>query len=159
MSTATLSDPISRRVNLRLGSAGLPLTIANILHQIRFWRVLSSATTMVGAPMTAITYRHPPHGHNEEVRGCQSGFDASTGTVHYTVGIEFPVNGKPGQNWRMCIAYEGTDTYAVWLWGKDGVLDHETDIYNDSLYRAVNSLYDEAIKQHNGGFIPLDGDV
>ena len=147
--------PISRPVRAHLGPSALPRTIATLLHQLRFWRLLQAATTLVGAPRNEITYRHPAHGHQEETRGSRSAFNSGTGSVDYTVGIEFPVNGKIGEDWRMAIAYEGDDTYHAWLWGEAGVIEHSSDLYAENLVEAVVELYDGAIRERNQGFIPL----
>lgn len=131
----------------------LPVTIATILKQMRFWRLLQSATTMVGAPRYRIRYRHPDEGHDHETRGCRSSYDPAANSVAYSVGVEFPVNGLAEERWRMAVAYEN-DTYHAWIWSKDGVLGHSEDLYYDNLLDAVVALYDEQIRARCGGFLP-----
>ena len=152
--TQIVESPALVRLVSRRGLDNLPQTIAVMLQQLRFDRYLSSATTLVGAPLAQIGYRHPAEGRECETRGNRSEFVG--GRVHFTVGLEFPVNGKPGEDWRMCVAYEGDDTYSVWIWGNEGEIDHAAGVYNSDLHRVVVDLYDEAIRTRNGGFIPLD---
>jgi hypothetical protein len=82
--------------------------------------------------------------------------------IDYEVGLECRVNGKPGRRWTLVIAYEPDDTYTVWLVeGHRGrqpgsmVLACERDVYCDTLQSAIEAVYDRAIREHNGGFIPL----
>ena len=88
------------------------------------------------------------------------------GLVGYQIGICFRVNGKRGRNWKMLITLEPNDTYTVRLWcaatrsqqrqGIFGVvLDERTDVYADQLQEVVERVYDQAIKNHCDGFIPM----
>ena len=84
------------------------------------------------------------------------------GNVDFEVGLRFKVNGKPGKNWVMIIAYEPDDTYSVWLIEghperKPGsmVLACHRDVYCDMLRQVIEQTYDQAIRDHNQGFIPL----
>jgi hypothetical protein len=82
--------------------------------------------------------------------------------VDYEVGLQCRVNGKRGCDWTLIIAYEPDDTYTIWLVeGHPGrqsdsmVLTHQEDVYCDTLQSAIEAIYDHAIQEHNGGFIPL----
>lgn len=82
--------------------------------------------------------------------------------VDFEVGLSAKVNGKPGRAWTLVIAYEPDDTYAVWLVEGHAKRTPETmvlachrDVYCDTLKSVIECAYDEAIREHNGGFIPL----
>ena len=97
------------------------------------------------------------------------------GLVEAPVALTFKVNGKRGAGWRIIINIETNDTYSVRLWeavrmgakkaaklmtenkpialGK--VLAEAKDVYCDNLKQVVEQMYDNAIKQHCGGFVPL----
>ena len=84
------------------------------------------------------------------------------GCVDFEVGVRFRVNGKRGRNWIMVIAYEPDDTYTVWLVEGHSarqpstmVLACRRDVYCDTLQSVIEETYDEAIRVHNQGFIPL----
>ena len=88
--------------------------------------------------------------------------EGGLGNVDFEVGLRFKVNGKPGNNWVMIIAYEPDDTYSVWLieghaGRKPGsmVLACHRDVYCDMLRQVIEQTYDQAIRDHNQGFIPL----
>lgn len=118
------------------------------------WDILSAATTLVGADRHRIGYRHPESGKSLETRGEASAFDAHSGCVRYTVGIEFPVNGPPGEHWRMAVSYEPTDSYRVWLFGNQGLISDANWVHFGALSDAIVSLYYQAIETRNGGNIP-----
>lgn len=89
------------------------------------------------------------------------------GLVDYQVGIQFKVNGK--RFWKMVVSLEPSDTYTVRLWqgytipriarsGKFGEVLYEfSDVYCDSLQDMVEHIYDLAVDEYLGGFIPLGG--
>jgi len=84
-------------------------------------------------------------------------------SVAFEVGLSCRVNGKRGRDWTIIIAYEPDDTYTVWLGEGHAertatkmVLACHRDVYCDSLKATVERTYDEAIRHHNQGFIPLD---
>ena len=63
----------------------------------------------------------------------------------------------------MIVAYEPDDTYTVWL--IEGCKERTADtlvlachrnVYCDALKATIERTYDEVIRQHNQGFIPLD---
>ena len=60
------------------------------------------------------------------------------------------------------MAYEPTDVYTVWLVegnrdrkGSEMVLACQRDVYCDTLQGVIEAVYDQAIRDHNQGFIPL----
>lgn len=81
--------------------------------------------------------------------------------------IQFDVNVKRSQIWRMIVCYEPSDTYTVYLLklnsinkmsetGKASeVIASYQSVYCDQLQAIVESTYDEAIKKYNGGFINI----
>ena len=81
--------------------------------------------------------------------------------------VQFDVNVKRSQIWRMVVCYEPSDTYTVYLLKLNGLEKHTKtgkasevittidDVYCDQLQSVVESIYDDAIKQYNGGFINL----
>jgi len=89
------------------------------------------------------------------------------GWIKYDTGLQFKVNGKCSQTWKIIITLEPSDTYTVRLVKVNGiktlsktgkaaeVLDTAEDVYCDPLQDVIESLYDEAIKKHCDGFIPL----
>lgn len=90
------------------------------------------------------------------------------GAISYQVGLQFAVNGKRGEGWKMVVAFEPSDTYTVRLWRRSTedelknagvmgvILDSTDDVYCDNLQRVVESMYDRAIEQYCNGFISLD---
>jgi hypothetical protein len=132
----------------------LPVTIEAILNGLG--RNLSGARIYVGA--SALGWRHPEDGRDYECRGTfPSVFDA--GNVLSTVCVFFLCNGKPGEGWKFFIAYEPDDTFSVWLVRTAGdnisVISEHRDVYIDALKHVVETAYDDAIKEFNGGFISL----
>lgn len=81
------------------------------------------------------------------------------GPIVYDSGnrsVRFAVNGKPGQGWKMVVGIVN-DEYTVSLIDKTGlVLASAEGIYCENLCGVVCGMYDDAIKAHNQGFIPLD---
>ncbi len=92
----------------------------------------------------------------------QLGSQRGLGCVAFEVGVKFRVNGRRGRDWKMVIAYEPNDTYTVWLIeghkrreASSMVLACRRDVYCDNLQSVIESTYDDAIREHNQGFIPL----
>ena len=88
--------------------------------------------------------------------------EGGQGFVDYEVGVQCRVNGKPGHAWTLIVAYEPTDVYTVWLVeghrdrkASEMVLACQRDVYCDTLQGVIDSVYDQAIRDHNQGFIPL----
>jgi hypothetical protein len=110
-----------------------------------------------------ITYRcAEPDGEYRSSRQSRLVSKRGRGSVDFEVGVKFRVNGRRGRNWKMVIAYEPDDTYTVWL--VEGhftrqmdsmVLACRRDVYCDTLQSVIEATYDEAIREHNQGFIPL----
>jgi hypothetical protein len=110
-----------------------------------------------------ITYRcAEPKGEYRSGRRSELVLKRGLGSVSFEVGVKFRVNGKPGRDWTMVIAYEPNDTYTVWL--VEGhrhrqmdsmVLACHRDVYCDTLQSVIEQTYDEAIRDRNQGFIPL----
>lgn len=134
-----------------------PDTILTIIAQLG-GNKLNSALLYVGASQLA--FRCP------QLEGSyRSGYVSKTERgqpgVHYEVGLRFRVNGRRGQAWTMIVAYEPDDTYTVWLVRLIGnarrfdVIACHRDVYCDVLKKVVERTYDEAIRTHNDGFIPL----
>jgi len=73
--------------------------------------------------------------------------------------IGFKVNGKKGYKWIITIALDWNDTYTVTLIqlrGKDKqYLDVKNNVYCDELQDVFETMYDNAIKKHCGGFIHI----
>ncbi|MCL4195819.1 MAG: hypothetical protein KJZ87_29045 [Thermoguttaceae bacterium] len=88
--------------------------------------------------------------------------EGGVGFVDYEVGLQCRVNGKRGRAWTLIVAYEPTDVYTVWLVEghrerkpSEMVLACQRDVYCDTLQGVIEATYDEAIRTHNQGFIPL----
>lgn len=134
----------------------VPYTIRAILDQLG--RGLNGAIVYTGG--RNVLYSCPPSDH--ENRSSHESHQKD-GMVHYDVGLSFKVNGQRQHNWHIIVAYEPDDTYTVWLWSmwqRDGerhpkVLAEVRDVYCDTLKDTVERVYDEAIKEHCDGFIPL----
>jgi len=103
-----------------------------------------------------------PEGEYRSSRTSRLVSERGLGSVDFEVGVTFRVNGKPGRAWMMIIAYEPNDTYSVWL--VEGhkrreasamVLACHRDVYCDTLQSVIEATYDDAIREHNQGFIPL----
>jgi hypothetical protein len=84
------------------------------------------------------------------------------GTVEFDVGLAFAVNGRPGRDWGMVIAYEPDDLYTVWLAERHAgrlpdtaMLGCRRDVDCESLQWTVEDIYDRGIIEHNEGIIPL----
>lgn len=140
----------------------VPETIETMIQQLG-GRNINSATCYVGA--------HNISWKCAESEGeYRSGFRSHVrddGLINWDVGLFFRVNGKKGQGWFMVVAYEGDDTYTVWLVRQTSmrehlnthkageVLGHREDVYCDELKCVVEEMYDRAIIEHNRGQIPL----
>ena len=138
----------------------LPQTIAALVAQLGGVN-LSGAFVCTGADRTKAVYVHPEGRDDEEVRGDEGMFEA--GGPVFTVGVAFPVNGARKEGWMMAVNYAGNDTYTVWLWRQTAgqpaeMLQRDVGIYGENLTNAVLDIYDAAINEYNGGFIPLDDD-
>ena len=88
--------------------------------------------------------------------------EAGVGFIEYEVGLQCRVNGKRGRAWTLIVAYEPTDVYTVWLVEghrdrkpSEMVLACHRDVYCDTLQGVIEAVYDQAIRDHNQGFIPL----
>jgi hypothetical protein len=122
---------------------------------------LSGAFTYVGA--SQFTFRCAEIvGEYRSGRPSRLMSEAGLGFVDYEVGLQARVNGKRDRGWTLIIAYEPDDTYTVWLveacQGRkvdSMVLACHRGVYCDVLRSVIESTYDEAIREHNGGFIPL----
>lgn len=122
---------------------------------------LKGALVYVG--VRDLTYRcAEPDGEYRSSRPSRLVSKRGLGCVDFEVGVKFRVNGKPGRNWIMVIAYEPNDTYTVWLVEGHAkrqpgsmVLACHRDVYCDTLKSVIEDTYDEAIRVHNQGFIPL----
>jgi hypothetical protein len=122
---------------------------------------LTGAFTYVGASQFTCR-RAQAEGEYRSSRLSRLVSEAGLGFIDYEVGLQARANGKRGRAWTLIIAYEPDDTYTVWLveaWrGRKAdsmVLACHRDVYCDVLQSVIESTYDEAIRQHNGGFIPL----
>jgi hypothetical protein len=127
-----------------------PYSIQNIMEQLRHGMV--GALDYVGGH--ELFFNHPPNGRDHECRSAFRSHVSENGGPRYEVGLSFRVNGKPGENWRMTIAYEPDDTYTVWLMRDTArrhlltceVLASMDQVNSDDLQHAVESIYDEAVK-------------
>ncbi len=100
----------------------------------------------------------------QECRSSYTSHATPAGMVEYEVGGAITVDGKPGEGWKVIIAYEPVDVYSVYLWrlptraefseGLQGaVLAERRDVYCDELKGAVESMYDDAIRARCDGWI------
>ena len=135
----------------------LPDTIRTIIEQCG-GRGLHGAFCYVGASELAFRC---PQSEGSYRSGFRSKTEDGTPGVTYEVGLRFRVNGRRGQAWTMFIVYEPDDTYTVWLVRLIGrarrfdVIACHRDVYCDTLKEVVEDTYDEGIRAHNEGFIPL----
>ena len=138
----------------------LPETVQAIIAQAGGLG-LRGAFVYIGAQN--FTYRcAEPVGEYRSSRPSRLVSEEGQGFVEYEVGLQCRVNGKPGHAWTLIIAYEPTDVYTVWLveahkQRQPGsmVLACHRDVYCDTLQGVIEAAYDEAIRTHNHGFIPL----
>jgi hypothetical protein len=141
-------------------ASNTPQTISTILAQLG--RGLHGALVYVGAEGVV----HRCHAREGECRSRFRSNVGAEGVVNFDVGIKFRVNGKPSERWSMVIAYEGNDTYTVYLWrcataaekaaGLEGaVIESSNDVYAQNLKGVVERMYDDGLKARNGGFMPL----
>lgn len=143
-----------------MNSKSLPDTIRTIIAQAG-GHSLHGAFVYVGA----YDYSNrcaQMHGEFRSGRPSRLAADQGGGFVDYEVGLHCRVNGKRGRAWTLIIAYESDDTYTVWLveghearQADSMVLGHQEDVYCDLLQSVIEAVYDRAIQEHNGGFIPL----
>jgi len=141
-----------------------PYTISTIIQQAGGMG-LQGAFCYIGA--SNLTYKHPSYYREHECRpSAESSVSPEHGGIEHEVGIMFKVNGKRGQGWHMAVCYEPDDTYTVYLLklasrkerteGRiANLLDWRRDVYCDGLQHTIESMYDRAIKNHNGGFINI----
>jgi hypothetical protein len=135
-----------------------PYSIQNIMEQLRHGMV--GALDYVGGH--ELFFNHPPNGRDHECRSSFRSHVGENGGLKYEVGLNFRVNGKPGESWRMTVAYEPDDTYSVWLMrdsvrrqlSMPEVLANVDQVNSDDLQQAVESIYDEAIKASERDFVP-----
>jgi len=147
----------------------LPYQIEAMREQLG--KGLRGAMAYVGASKPTYTCKHETGGGNSEV--------TENGLVSAPVALTFAVNGKRGAGWRIIVSIEASDTYTVRLWkpvnttakarmkemekaAAEGrpmklgeVLDESSDVYCDVLQEVVERMYDRAINEKCGGFIPL----
>ena len=110
-----------------------------------------------------MTCRCPePVGECRSSRASRLTSEAGLGFVEYEVGLQRRVNGRRGHRWTLIVAYEPNDTYTVWLVeghrdrkSESMVLACQRDVYCDTLQSVIEAAYDQAIRDHNQGFIPL----
>lgn len=140
--------------------ASIPETIRTIIDQAGGLG-LRGAFTYIGAQR--FRYRcSRPDGECRSAYPSRLTSEDGPPRVDFDVGLEFLVNGKAGRQWTFVIAYEPSDVYSVWLVeGHAGrkadsmVLACVREVYCDTLQAVIESTYDRAIEEHNGGFIPL----
>jgi hypothetical protein len=127
-----------------------PYSIQAIMEQLRHGMV--GALEYVGGH--ELFFNHPPNGRDHECRSSFRSHVGENGMLKYEVGLSFRVNGRPGENWRMTVAYEPNDTYTVWLvrnhTGRQlpmfEVLARMDQVNSEDLHHAVESVYDEGTK-------------
>lgn len=95
----------------------------------------------------------------EEVLPFTPTWDAARGPL-FREGVTFHCNGKRGHSWRFSIAVDrGQDLLVVWLYGlrngKFTLLSSHAGVHIDDMPAFVDEMYDEAIRQHCNGFIPM----
>lgn len=135
-----------------------PYSIQSIMEQLRHGMV--GALDYVGGH--ELFFNHPPKGRDHECRSTFRSHLEENGGLKYEVGLSFRVNGKQGESWHMTVAYEPDDTYTVWLMrdaarrqaSMPEVLASLGRVNSDDLQRAVESIYDEAIKAREPAFMP-----
>lgn len=132
-----------------------PLTISTTIGFLGYG--MSGAMVYVGAGQTH--FRHPDHSHDCECRPSAVS-EFRDNAIHGDVLLRFRCNGKKRQRWEFFISYEPDDTYSVRLVATlckpPRLLAESRSVYNSGLKRAVETMYDDAIKKFNDGFIPLD---
>lgn len=138
----------------------LPDTIQTILAQAGGLG-LTGAFAYIGAQR--FSYRcAEPHGEYRSSYPSRLNPEGGQISVDFDVGLRCRVNGQPGHDWTLIIAYEPDDTYTVWLVEGHAerqpdtlVLACHRDVYCDILQTVIEQSYDRAINERNGGFIPL----
>lgn len=131
-----------------------PYSIQYIMEQLRHGMI--GALAYVGG--SELFFNHPASGRDGECRSTFWSYLDDCGTLKFEVGLGFRVKSKPGENWRMIVAYEPNDTYTVWLLHAStshGWLHAETsgemiacvnNIKDEELQHVVESVYDTALK-------------
>ena len=138
----------------------LPETIRTIIEQARGLG-LHGAFVYIGA--SKLTYRCPqPVGEYRSGRPSRLSTEDGCSFVDFEVGLSCRVNGKRSRAWTLIVTYEPDDTYAVWLVeghaqrrAESMVLACHRDVYCDTMKTTIECAYDEAISEHNCGFIPV----
>jgi hypothetical protein len=145
----------------KLFRASLPYTITTMLAHMGGF-TFRGAPVRLGVDRRNVTFRHPDYGFEEEVRGEQP-YWAIEGYLHYTVGIDLPVNGKRSEGWRMIVSLDGNDLYSVWLiasdykgQGRPHMLEAASSVYAEDLIVVMDDIHTRAIEEYCDGFIPLD---
>ncbi len=138
----------------------LPETVQAIIAQAGGLG-LRGAFTYVGAHDISFKCAEPL-GEYRSSRPSRLVSEGDLGFVEYEVGLQCRVNGRRGRAWTLIIAYEPDDTYSVWLVeghsdrkASEMVLACLRDVYCDTLQSVIEAAYDQAIREHNHGFIPL----
>ncbi len=136
------------------------------------WRIEQILTQLGGAGLSgAICYTggHNLAYHNrpDDSRPDPSEWNEDNGTLRYQTGMQWRVNMKRSQTWKMFVTLEPSDTYTVRLLrcygyktarakGRQAELYTEmTEVYCDMLQGIVENMYDKAVQAENSGFIPL----
>lgn len=140
----------------------LPYTINAIVRQLGSG--LTGAVNYCGGRKAVYKYSGDPSTHDGEYRPDYSSKVTPEGCIDSPVSIWWSVNGKRGEDWKICVSYEPDDTYTVRLWRKvvnlpgqiGEVLTERRDVYTDTLKGTFEEIYDEAICKYNDGAIPLD---
>lgn len=143
--------------------SNLPYTIQCIIEQAG-GQGLSGAFVYNGAKN--LSYNHPKHDRDCECRPGKRSFVDEAGLLFSDVYLSFQVNGKRGEGWKQIVCYEPDDTYTVYLIRLANkketaagtisvVLDKRVNVGCDNLQQVLESMYDSAINQHNGGFINI----
>lgn len=110
-------------------------------------------------------FNHPACGRDHQCHSSFHSYVGENGRLKYEVGLTFRVRARPGENWRMTVAYEPDDSYTVWLMRDAGpqplsmseVLTTRGEINSDDLQDAVESIYDAAVKTSERDLVPSIG--
>ena len=140
----------------------IPYTIETIREQLG--RGLRGAPVYVGT--RSMSYSHPDRDRDGECHPHRPSSVDIRGMIDVEVGLTLKVNGTPDRDWTIIVSYEADDTYTVYLWqacigsdaeaGKFGeVIAKREMVFCMDLQRVVEEMYNDAIRTHNGGFIPL----
>jgi len=141
----------------------LPYTFSNIIQQLGGTGI-NGAFAYTGGRNRAY---HAGEGTDNGAYPLKMSSVKDNGTISADSYLQWDVNVKRGQVWRVIVAYEPNDTYTVRLWrmfgaqkmfktGKVGEVLYEFgEVYCDNLKSVVESTYDQAINKYNNGFINL----